>query len=431
MTASVVRKKIEKKEFDNTLVKLYGARKLSKQRKRYTHLIDNFISLYGDLEVCLFSVPGRSEISGNHTDHNNGKVLAASVDIDIIAVAAKNDRGVIKIKSEGYREDAVEIDKLDPSMVRRNTSSAIIAGMCDAFSKSGYTFGGFYACTVSEVLTGSGLSSSAAFEVMCGNILSHLYNDGKVSPMELAKMGKYTENVFFGKPCGLMDQAACAYGGFLYIDFDKNDAPVIEKLQFDLTDYGYSLCIVNTGGNHADLTDDYASIPKDMHTCANLLGKNVLREVDEQDFISRIGYLRALSGDRAIVRAMHFFRENTRVEKQRNALKENNIDLFLSLVSESGDSSFKYLQNVYTNKNVTEQGLTLALALTENLGIFCRVHGGGFAGTIQAYVPAEKSKEYKKILEHVFGKGSCMFMKIRRYGAVKFDEKVICEGATE
>jgi galactokinase len=428
MKAAQLKDRVCSGKFDKTLTLLYGKERLDDQRKRYIHLIDNFISLYGDLEVGFFSVPGRSEISGNHTDHNNGKVLAASVDIDIIAVAARTEEKVIRIKSEGYREDVVDIKTLEPSSVRKNSSSAIIAGICDGFKKRGYTYGGFLACTTSDVLSGSGLSSSAAFEVMCGNILSHLYNDGKIPVMEIAKTGKYAENVFFGKPCGLLDQAACAHGGFLYMDFENTEAPVKEKLTFNLSDYGYSLCIVNTGGNHADLTDDYASVPKEMKACASLMGKNVLREVGEADFLSRISYLRGVVGDRAILRAIHFFRENERVEKQRKAIKNNDINTFLSLVSESGNSSFRFLQNVYTNKNVEEQGLSLALAVSEHFGVVCRVHGGGFAGTIQSYVPDDKKDEYKKALEGIFGAGACMFLKVRPYGAVRFDEDNIYEG---
>lgn len=428
MRAAQIKDRIYTGKFDNTLKLLYGEERLSDQRKRYIHLIDNFISLYGDHEVGLFSVPGRSEISGNHTDHNNGKVLAASVDIDIVAVAAKTNERVIRIKSEGYREDIVDIRFLDPSNVRKNSSSAIIAGICDGFKKRGYAYGGFSACTTSDVLSGSGLSSSAAFEVMCGNILSHLYNDGKIPVMELAKVGKYAENVFFGKPCGLLDQAACAHGGFLYMDFQNNDAPVKEKLTFNLSEYGYSLCIVNTGGNHADLTDDYASVPKEMKACASLMGKTVLREVREEDFLEKISYLRGIVGDRAILRALHFFKENERVEKQRQAIKDHDIDAFLALVTESGNSSFKFLQNVYTNKNVGEQGLSLALAVSERFGVVCRVHGGGFAGTIQAYVPENKKNEYKKALEDIFGASACLFLKVRPYGAVRLDEDNIYEG---
>ncbi|HAN22134.1 MAG: galactokinase [Clostridiales bacterium GWF2_36_10] len=422
MIASGLLKEFNEKKYDRILNLLYGCEKVDAQRERYIGIIESFLSLYGDLEVNLFSVPGRSEISGNHTDHNNGKVLAAAVDIDIIAVSAKCSEKIIRIKSEGYREDVVEISELDPSKVRKGTSSAIIAGICEAFDKKGYNFGGFAACTTSDVLTGSGLSSSAAFEVMCGNILSHFYNDNKIPVIELAKAGKYSENIYFGKPCGLMDQAACAYGGFLYIDFKDSDMPIVEKLNFDLSGCGYSLCIVNTGGNHADLTEDYASVPKEMKTCANLFGKNVLREVDEEDFISRIGYLRGLAGDRAIMRAMHFFCENSRVENQREVLKKGNLTDFFRYVVESGNSSFKFLQNVYTNKNITEQGLSLALAVSERLGVVCRVHGGGYAGTIQAYIPTEKIDEYRKSLEDIFGKDSCMFLKVRPYGAIKFDK---------
>ena len=412
-------------KFDKSIIALYPEKDILNRRERITTLAENFMSLYGDLEVTLFSVPGRTELSGNHTDHNNGRVLAASVDIDIIAIAAKVDGNEVRIKSVGYREDIVDISSPNPESVRKGSSSAIIAGIADYFHKNGYKSGGFYAHTTSDVMTGSGLSSSAAFEVICARIFSEFYNDGKVTAMELAKAGKYAENVFFGKPCGLMDQAACASGGCLWMDFENSQDPKTEKIDFDISKFGYSLCIVNTGGNHADLTDDYASVPSEMHSVAALMGKQTLRACDEEDFMGRISYMRSIVGDRAIMRAMHYFAENRRVDKQKAALKNSNIDEYFALVKQSGDSSFRFLQNVYTNQNVFEQGISLALAITERFGATCRVHGGGFAGTIQAYVKNELVADYKKTIEAVFGENACNVYTIRPYGASVVSENEI------
>ena len=404
-------------DYDSSIAKLYPNKELCDRKARIIKLANDFLELYGDLDVMLFSVPGRTELSGNHTDHNNGRVLAASVDIDIIAIASKVEGNTVRIKSVGYREDTVDISNPSPDNVRKGSSSSIIAGIADYFNKNGYTSGGFYAYTTSDVVTGSGLSSSAAFEVMCARIFSEFSHEGKVSAMELAKAGKYSENEYFGKPCGLMDQAACASGGCLWMDFENNSDPKTQKIDFDLTKYGYSLCIVNTGGNHADLTDDYAAVPSEMRSIASLMGKTVLRCCDEEDFMGRISYLRTLVGDRAIMRAMHYFAENKRVDAQKSALLEGKIDEYLKLVTASGNSSFKFLQNVYTTHNVQEQGISLALAITERFGAVCRVHGGGFAGTIQAYVPNERVAEYKKTVEDVFGENACNVYTIRPYGA--------------
>ena len=425
MKISAILAAVENGGFDKTFESLY--RDTVRPRARYGKLLADFLERYGDREGLLFSVPGRTEISGNHTDHNNGCVLAASVDIDIIAVAAKTEGMTVRIKSEGYPEDTVDCTSPDPKKVRKGSSSALVTGICDAFARKGYAFGGFDACTSSDVLTGSGLSSSAAFEVMCARIMSQLYNEGKVPPMELAMAGQYAENVYFGKPCGLMDQAACACGGFLYIDFEDPASPKTEKLSLDPEKSGYTFCIVNTGGNHVDLTDDYAAVPKEMHACAALMGKKVLRECDEAEFVSRISYMRANVGDRAILRALHYFGENKRVEAQRAALKGGDADSFFRLVTESGRSSFEFLQNVFTTRNVSEQGISLALALSERFGAVCRVHGGGFAGTIQAYVPTANVEAYREAINNVFGKNACMLLRIRPYGASVVDQSGVKE----
>jgi galactokinase len=425
MKASELIKALNGGIYNSTIKALYPNKDVKERADRIVKLATDFTELYGDLEVTLFSVPGRTELSGNHTDHNNGRVLAASVDIDIIAVAAKVDSSIVRIKSVGYREDTVDISSPSPDNVRKGSSSSIIAGIADYFYKNGYNCGGFCAYTTSDVMTGSGLSSSAAFEVMCARIFSEFYNGGTISSMELAKAGKYSENEYFGKPCGLMDQAACASGGCLWMDFENSADPVTEKIDFDLAKQGYSLCIVNTGGNHADLTDDYASVPSEMRSVAALMGKNALRQCDEEDFMGRISYLRSLVGDRAIMRAMHYFAENRRVDAQKAALREGDLDKYLCYVKESGNSSFKFLQNVYTNQNVEEQGISLALAITERFGAICRVHGGGFAGTIQAYIPTDRVNDYKKSIEAVFGESACNVYTIRPYGAAVITENEI------
>ena len=424
MNTSMTKAHISTGKLDSTLSYIYGEAALAYQKERYMTAIDEFEKIYGDGEITLYSVAGRSELSGNHTDHNHGCVVAASIDLDIIAVARQRDDGVIRIKSEGFPEDVVDIKAYTtPVEAKFGTSESIIAGMCAGFVNDGYAIGGFDAYTTSNVLKGSGLSSSAAFEDMVGNILSHMYNDGKVDNVEIAKLSQYAENVFFGKPCGLMDQVACAVGGIVAIDFADPKAPIIDKLDFDLSAKGYNLCIVNTGGNHADLTDDYASVPAEMKAVAAHFGKSVLREIDRDTLVKGIPALREKVGDRAILRALHFLGENERVAKQKKALIDGDLDAFFDNVIASGKSSFCYLQNVYTTKNLTEQGLSLALCLAENYlsdkKAAWRVHGGGFAGTIQSFVPSEAVEGYRVLMDSVFGEGKCIVLRIRPVGAVK------------
>ncbi len=409
---------------DATLVHIYGEAALAMQKARYAQAIDAFAAQYGaDREVHLYSVAGRSELSGNHTDHNCGCVVAASIDLDIIAVASAREDSVIRIKSEGFPEDVVDFSVYNaPVEEKFGTSESIIAGMCAGFLKDSYAIGGFDAYTTSNVLKGSGLSSSAAFEDMVGNILSHMYNSGRVSNVEIAKLAQFSENVYFGKPCGLMDQVACAVGGIVAIDFADTKNPVIEQIGVDLSAAGYNLCIVNTGGNHADLTDDYASVPAEMKAVAAHFGKRVLREVDEAELIAAIPALRETVGDRAVLRALHFFNENKRVAKQKAALLAGDLDAFFAEVIASGRSSFCYLQNVYTTKNLREQGLSLALCLADGYlsgkPAAWRVHGGGFAGTIQAFVPSNEVAGFRALMDGVFGEGKCIVLRIRPVGAV-------------
>ena len=424
MTATQLKAALLAGEYDVRLGELYGEDSVPAQRERYAALTDEYVRTYGDNEGArYYSVPGRSEISGNHTDHNHGKVLAASIDLDIIAVAAPSDDGRIRIASVGFRPDDVEIARLDDYRAERMHSASLVAGTADGLLKRGYKVGGLTACTTSNVMKGSGLSSSAAYEDMCVNLQNHLYNGGAVGAVELAQISQYAENEFFGKPCGLMDQIACASGGFVYIDFADPEKPSVEKLPFDLAARGYALCIVDTGGNHADLTDDYASVPREMKDIAGQFGKSYLRELTLEDIVSHAGYLREKCGDRALLRAIHFFNENERVTEQAEALREGDLDRFFTLVRRSGESSVSFLQNVYTVKNVREQGLTLALALASGYlsgrGGAWRVHGGGFAGTVQAYVREEDVDGFCALMESVFGRGRVYRLHIRADGAVR------------
>ena len=424
MTSIQLKDYIINGSLDEKLTTLYGKDALDIAKARYLSAIDSFTSLYGDGDLHLFSVAGRSELSGNHTDHNKGCVVAASISLDIIAVAMATADTTVRVKSEGFDEDVVDISAYtSPDKNKFGTSESIIAGMCAGLSANGHKIGGFVAYTTSSVLKGSGLSSSAAFEDMIGTIESHLYNNGEVDNVEISKLSQWAENNFFGKPCGLMDQVACAVGGIVAIDFKDTKNPVITPISFDITAAGYNLCIVNTGGNHADLTDDYASVPAEMKAVAACFGKEVLREVDECDVIAAIPTLRESVGDRAIMRALHFFEENRRVAKQKAALEGGDLDAFFENVKASGRSSFCYLQNVYTTKNLTEQGLSLALCIAEKLlgdkKAAWRVHGGGFAGTIQAFVPTESVSEFKSAMDASFGKDACIVLNIRPIGACK------------
>ena len=428
MTAEALRQNTADGALDLRLSVLYGEDGVKNARARYISVLDDFISRYSQTsqDVSLFSVPGRSELSGNHTDHNHGKVIAGSVDLDVIAVAARTDDNTVRVKSENFPEDIVDLDSYkEPDPSRFGHSDALIAGVAAALSHNGRKIGGFVASTSSNVLKGSGLSSSAAFENMIGTIFSHLYNGGEIGYIEIAQDSQYAENVFFGKPCGLMDQVACAAGGIVAIDFNDPAAPVVSKPDFDLTEHGYCLCVVDTGGNHADLTGDYAAVPAEMKSVAEYFGCKVLRDVPDDKFYSSVPELRTVCGDRAIMRAAHFFEENRRVDAQMKALEENDVDAFFEGVRASGLSSFCFLQNVYTVKNVSEQGLSLALCLSDRFfrkngirGAY-RVHGGGFAGTIQAYLPIDRAAEYASDMDSVFGDGACHVLHIRRSGAVR------------
>lgn len=404
------------------LTSLYGA-EAAEQEKRYQELTVYFGQEFGAVpSLEYFSAPGRTEVGGNHTDHNNGKVLAAAVNLDVIAAVRRTDNGVIRLKSVGYPMDTIDTADLSVKEEEKEHSPSLIRGVCARMKALGYEIGGFDAVTTSRVLKGSGLSSSAAFEVLVVTILSHLYNNGEVDPVTAAQISKYAENVYFGKPSGLLDQMAASVGGFTTMDFADPSAPKIEKIDFDLNRFGYALCVVDTGGNHADLTSEYAAVPVEMKSVAKALGKEVLREIDEAEFYKKIPELRKTVGDRAILRAIHFFDDNRIVEKEVAALKADDFETFKQLVIASGRSSATNLQNVFAVVNPAEQGLSLALALIAKLldgkGAY-RVHGGGFAGTVQAYVPLEMLDSFKEQIEAVFGEKSCYVLSVRSAGGTK------------
>lgn len=411
-------------EYDARFKRVYVTDEAVKaQHERYVSLANDFAEIFSeDRDVRLFSAPGRTEVGGNHTDHNHGRVLAAGINLDAIAVASKNDENIVRVKSRGYKMDVCDITDLEIKEEEKGHSPALVRGMCAGFLKYGYKIGGFDAVTMSSVLSGSGLSSSAAYEVLVGTMLNYLYNDGKVDAVTIAKIAQYAENVYFDKPCGLMDQMACSVGGFVTIDFNNPSEPIVNEVKYDFASSGHSLCIVDTKGSHSDLTDDYAAIRSEMEAVAGVFGKKVLREVDEEEFKKNIPAIRQRVGDRAVLRAIHFFADNARVLKEVDALKNGNFEEFKSYILESGDSSYKYNQNVFSVKKPTEQPVSLALSISESIlrgkGAW-RVHGGGFAGTIQAFVPNEILADYKNAMESIFGEDSCYVLIIRPVGGVE------------
>jgi len=414
----------KEKDVLSVLPALYSSDQIAKQRRRYQTLINKFENIFRSEKPLSFSTPGRTELSGNHTDHNHGRVLAASVDLDIIAAAAPSDSDVISVFSEGYAEPfLVDLSSLTIRREEKNTTSGLIRGIAAGFQKRGFKTGGFNACLHSQVLPGSGLSSSAAVEVILATIFNKFFNRNQLSPETLAKIGQYAENEYFGKPCGLMDQMACAVGGVIGIDFKDPSKPRVKKIEMDFDQYGYTLLVVNTGGSHVDLTADYAAVPAEMKKVARVLGKSVCRELNLGQLLASMKKLRSGQNDRAILRAYHFLTENQRVKDQIKALVNRDFGQFLSLFEDSGASSFRWLQNIYSPNNVKEQGLTLALALTEHFfgrtekGA-CRVHGGGFAGTILVLLRRDLVDRYKALVEPVFGKGSVSALRIRKQGTI-------------
>lgn len=417
----------ENKKTVYTIKELYGVENQTSQIERYKKAVQSFKELYGDCEYRVFSASGRTEVGGNHTDHNFGRVLAAGVSLDVIAVVKQTNDNIIEVKSEGFPKDVVDIGDLSVHADEEGKSSSLIRGVAAGFKNKNYGIGGFKAYTTSNVLKGSGLSSSAAFEVLIGTILNYLYNDLKATNVEIAQIAQYAENVYFSKPSGLMDQMASSVGSFITIDFKDPENPVIEKIDFDFDKCGHSLCIVDTKGNHADLTPEYAAIPEEMKAVAGFFGKQVLREITLSDVLENIAELREKYGDRAVLRALHFLSENETVVREAKALQDGNFNAFLKEITNSGNSSYKYLQNIYANKCPEEQGLAIGLNLAEMVldgeGA-CRVHGGGFAGTIQAFVPNAKLDKFKETLNGCFGDGSCHVISIRPVGGIEVADNI-------
>ena len=386
-----------------------------------------FAAAFGGAPERYFSAPGRTEIGGNHTDHQRGRVLAGAVNLDTVAAVKLNGTDTIRIQSKGYPLCVVELSQLTPVESEINTTPALVRGVAARFAQMGCQVKGFDAYCESTVLPGSGLSSSAAFEVLVGTIVNHLFWEGKATQPEVAQIGQYAENVFFGKPCGLMDQMASSVGNLVTIDFFDREKPVIEPVDFDFAACGHALCIIDSGADHADLTDEYAAVPGEMKAVAAHLGKEVLTQIDEKDFYNAIPELRKACGDRAVLRAIHFYQENARVPHQVAALREGNFDQFLSLVKQSGHSSYMYLQNVIPAGYKQHQDVAVALALCEHYlagrGAY-RVHGGGFAGTVQAFVPYDMLDAFVAGVDGVLGAGACHVLSIRPQGGVEMEVEV-------
>ncbi len=393
---------------------------------RFLKVIDGLEETFGKKEdVRIFSAPGRTEIGGNHTDHQHGCVLAASLNLDVIGAVSLNNSDVIRIKSEGYPMDEVKLSELAVDEKEFGRASALIRGIAAKFTEMGYKLQGFDAYTTSNVLKGSGMSSSAAFEVLVGTMINGLFANEEIDAVEIAKIGQFAENVYFGKPCGLMDQMASSVGSVVAIDFADPSKPIVEKVEFDFTKTNHALCIIDSGADHADLTDEYAGITVEMKLVAEFFGEKVLNDVSKEEFMENIPKLReALKNDRAIIRAMHYFNDTKKAQEEVVALKENDFDKFLSLIKKSGYSSYMYLQNVYASSVPKAQAVSLALALLDELlgekGAY-RVHGGGFAGTVQAFVPNDMLYEVKEKIERVLGKDACHVLSIRPVGGIEIE----------
>lgn len=414
---------IENGNYDNLFLDIYvDEDKISYQKQRYVNAIESYIEEFGEDDVEIYSAPGRSEVGGNHTDHQHGEILAASINLDAIGIVKKTNDMKVSILSKGYTLTTISLENLDMQEEEKETTIALIKGVVAGLANRGYKIGGFKAYITSDVLIGAGLSSSAAYETLIGNIVSGLYNNMSVSAEEIAIIGQFAENVYFGKPCGLMDQMACSVGNMVHVDFADINNPKVEKVTFDLNKYGYSLCITDTKDSHADLTADYAAVPEEMKKVAAFFGKEVLLGLTVDDILENIVKVREQVGDRGVLRAIHFIRENERVQKEVSYLSDEDIVGFLKTVAASGNSSYKYLQNVYSIADVQHQNVSLALAISEDFlgdnGV-SRVHGGGFAGTIQAFVKNDIVTEYQKIMDKVFGQGACSVLKIRKYGGMK------------
>lgn len=416
-------KKIKNEKFYEKFSNLYteGTEQEKDGYQRLFKLAHLFEKTFSKEKAIILSASGRTELSGNHTDHNHGKVLAASINLDKLALVSKrSDNKIIIYTDDASNKD--EIDITDTNIVEneKNSSKAFIRGIAGRFKDIGYRTGGFEAFISNRVLIGSGLSSSASFEILVGMIFNVLYNESKITPVELAIIGRYAENVYFGKPCGLMDQIACAYGGIISIDFKDTEKPKIENVEYDFIKHGYTMMIVDTKGDHSNLTGDYAAIFNEMSEVAKYFGKKVCAEVNEKTFYAEMAKLREKVGDRAVLRAHHFFEDNRRVEEQIEALRKNDLDKYITLMRDCGLSSYMYLQNAYSVSNIKSMGLAIGYMATHSLlakineNYAVRIHGGGFAGTIQAMVPNKQADMYKTEIEKIFGKASVLPINIRQ-----------------
>lgn len=421
-----LKKELAEGTFARKLAWLYccGEESTARYADRYVHVLNGLETELGCHETAaLFSAPGRTEIGGNHTDHQHGRVLAGSVNIDMIAAVGTNDLGQLRLKSEGYDLCVIDLSDLEKKKSEENTSPAILRGTCAAFAQRGAKLSGLDVYVASNVPKGSGVSSSAAFEVLVGTILNELFlEERKVSPIEIAQIGQWVENAYFGKPCGLMDQMASSVGGVVGIDFADSAQPAVAKIDFDLSEAGLALCILDSGADHADLTDEYAAVPAECRAVAKVCGGEVLREVPYETFLKKIPQCRKACSDRAVLRAFHFYADNDRVEKQIFALVNKEYDAFLRLVNESGHSSWEYLQNITPAGAIQQQavGLTIAVAkeILNGRGAV-RVHGGGFAGTVQAFVPLDMVAKFHKEVEMILGENACHVMNIRPVGGIR------------
>ena len=417
---------LESEKSRKLMTALYGEAAVDANIERYQNLVKSFQKKFAEEDVTLFSSPGRTEISGNHTDHNHGKVLAGSINLDCVGVAAKNNSSKEHIISETFNQSfIIDLNDLSPSDKKAGTID-LVKGLLQGFKESGYEVGGFNAYITSNVISAAGVSSSASFEMLLCSILNTFFNESRMDTVAYAHIGKYSENVYWDKASGLLDQMACAVGGLITIDFLEPASPVVEKIDFDFSSQNHSLIIVNTGKGHADLSADYSSVPIEMKKVAEFFGKEVCAEITEEEVIGHLAEVREYAGDRSVLRALHFFEENKRVEAEVKALKEGRFSDFLNNITASGNSSWKWLQNCFTNSAYQEQGITVALALTE---LFiagkqrgaCRVHGGGFAGVIMAMLPNDLVEEYVAYIEKALGEGNAYRMSIRPYGAICFD----------
>ena len=430
MKAADTKELLRSEKAGNLFGRLYGTDEIDEQRKRYEGVIDGFVSSFGDRDISMFSSPGRTEIAGNHTDHNHGKVLGGSINLDCVAAAGISGGNTVNIISEGFSSGiSVSIDDLGPGQ-EKTGSEVLVRGMLAGFKKNGYAIGGFDAYVTSNVISSAGVSSSAAFETLVCQIVNTFFNGGKIEKTTYAQIGKYAENLYWDKASGLLDQMCCAVGGLITIDFKNPETPAVRKVDFDFADAGHSVIIVQTGRGHADLSEDYSSIPREMKAVAGCLGKSHLSETSEDEVLAHLQEIREKTGDRAIMRALHFFEENKRVENDVKALEGGHFGDFLAGITDSGNSSWKYLQNCYTNHDYQEQGICVALALTElflkekKCGA-CRVHGGGFAGVILAIVPNEITDEYISYMEAHLGEGCAYRMAIRPIGSCCISEEIM------